>query len=177
MASTAEMAERHGRVLVELAELGLSLARGLQARAEAARTGEDAERLALAFHRVSRSVRLTLALEARLVREQGQAWREERARAVRLVETRKAQVRAAVTRLVLRETEGEDAEALLDGLEERLDEDALYDEFTDDPVEACIARIRAGLGLAAVDPANDAGTAPLLDPSPLAGERSRVADG
>ncbi|HEY3695865.1 MAG TPA: hypothetical protein VGL30_09475 [Phenylobacterium sp.] len=45
------MAERHSRVLAELAELGLALARGLAARAQAAETTEAAEGLALAFHR------------------------------------------------------------------------------------------------------------------------------
>jgi hypothetical protein len=152
MPSASDMAERHGRILAELAELGLSLARGLHARAEAAETPQDAERLALAFHGLSRSVRLTLALEARLERERLKAAREDQdhmARETRSrVYVRKAQVRAAVTRQVLAETEGEDAEALLDGLRERQEEEALYEAFAQGPVEACIARIRSGLGLA-----------------------------
>jgi hypothetical protein len=161
MSGASEMAERHGRILAELAELGLSLARGLHARAGAAETPQDAERLALAFHGLSRSVRLTLALEARLERERLKAAREDRDHAARdlreRVYVRKAQVRAAVTRQVLAEaeTEGEDAEALLDDLHERLEEEALYEAFALGPVEACIARIRSGLGLAPEPCAND----------------------
>jgi hypothetical protein len=152
MNSAPEMAERHGRVLTELAELGLGLARRLAARAEASQDDAAAEALALAFHRVSRSVRLTLALESRLAGERRQGLREDRVLTARAVEARKDQVRAALTRAVQAERETDDAERLLDELDERLDEDALFDRFLAGPVEACIARIRADLGLPANDP-------------------------
>ncbi|HEY3696170.1 hypothetical protein [Phenylobacterium sp.] len=158
MSSTPEMSERHGRVLAELAELGLTLARELAAKAGAAQTDEAAQALALAFHRISRSVRLSLALESRLAGERRQAIREERVLTERKVEKRKDQVRATLARQVYAETETDEAERLLDELEERLEEEALFDAFADGPVEACIARIRAGLGLPA-DPANDPGPA------------------
>jgi hypothetical protein len=164
MSSMTEMAERHGRVLAELAELGLGLARGLQAQVLEAPAGEDAPGLALAFHRVSRSVRLSVALEARLERERRQDWRDDRARITHETERRKTQLRAAVTRAVLSETDGREAEALLDELEDRLDEDGLHDDFIAGPVEAQVARIRAGLGLALTAPANDA----ARDPGPSA---------
>ena len=68
-----QRAERHLRVLAELAEIGLDLARALRRRVEAqARTWADeppptTERdPADAFQRLSRSVRLTVALEARV---------------------------------------------------------------------------------------------------------------
>ncbi|HEY3696959.1 hypothetical protein [Phenylobacterium sp.] len=156
MTSNPEMAERHGRVLAELAELGLTFARRLAARAEAAEGEEAAQALALAFHRVSRSVRLTLALESRLAAERRQGMREDRVLTERAVERRKDQVRAVVARAFCDERESDEAERLLDELEERLDEDALFEQFLAGPVEACISRIRAGLGLPPADPANDA---------------------
>ena len=153
MSRLTEMAERQGRVLTELSELGLDLARGLKARAEAAQTLDEAQGWALAFHRISRSVRLTLALEVKLERERRLAEREDYSRQLRVVEARKVRVRAAVSRAVWTETEGEAAESLLDELDERLEEEALCEDFAEAPVEAAIARIREDLGL----PANDAG--------------------
>ena len=54
-----EMVERQGRMLAELSELGMSLARRTHERAMQAEDPDKAERLALAFHRLSRSVRQT----------------------------------------------------------------------------------------------------------------------
>src|SRR4051812_12851272 len=57
------VAAEHRVMLRELAQIGMELARALpeQARSE----GADGQALALAFSRVSRAIRLTLALEAR----------------------------------------------------------------------------------------------------------------
>jgi len=158
------MAERHTRALTELTELGLELARGLKVRAEAAPTLQEAEGLALAFHRVARSVRLTLALESKLARERWAIAGEARAQADREVWARKEQVRCAVARDVWAEREEDEAEALMEALELRLDEAGLYAGFLDGPVEACIDRLRADLGL----PANDA-AAPQPGEPPQAG--------
>ena len=151
MFDSAEMAERHARVLAELSELGLTLARDLQARALVAETPEDAAGLANAFHRISRSVRQTLALEARLERDRKRAEREDFAEAQRQdrarVEKRSDQVRASVERLIWTEYEEDEAERLIDDLGDLLAEEALYDGFTADPVEAHIARICEDLGL------------------------------
>ena len=65
----AEMQARHGEILAEVADLCLTLGRRLHERAMAAQTDEAAQAAALAFHRVTRSLRQTLALEARLERE------------------------------------------------------------------------------------------------------------
>lgn len=59
-ATPTEMRERQERILAELSELGLALARDLQARALAADDAAEATELGLAFHRVARSVRLRL---------------------------------------------------------------------------------------------------------------------
>jgi hypothetical protein len=52
----------------------------------------------------------------------------------------------AVERSIWNEAEGAEAERLLDELDDLLDEEALSDAFTEDPVEAHIARIRDDLG-------------------------------
>jgi hypothetical protein len=89
--------QRHDRILGELAELGLSLARDLHARAIATQDETQAQGLATAFHRIARDVRLTLALESRLTRERLEIAKTVRARA--LVETldRTHRLRTALT--------------------------------------------------------------------------------
>jgi hypothetical protein len=116
--ATAKM-ERHDRVLAELSELGLTLARELHGRALAAGTAgtaEEAQALSLAFHRISRSVRQTIGLEAKLDRERRRqdhdARREGERRADGAATPRKAQVRLAVERAIWTEAEGLEAERL-----------------------------------------------------------------
>ena len=154
MATASEKQARQERILAELSELGLALARDLQARALAASDIAEASELGLAFQRVSRSVRQTLALEARLERDRQRADREDRAdsshAATEYAERRKAQVKIAVKRCVRYEHTGVDAENLLDELDDRLDEDALHDVFAgDDPIEDFIARMCGELGVPA----------------------------
>src|ERR1700761_5768781 len=76
MASAAVRRERQDAVLAELSELGLTLARDLHARALASETVQEAEKLSLAFQRVSRGVRQTFALELKLDRARKAADRE-----------------------------------------------------------------------------------------------------
>ena len=151
MVPPSDMIERHGLILAELAQAGLALALDLQARALAADTPEQAASLAQAFHAVGRSVRQTLALEARLHRDHQRAEREDRLDAQRQANTRnlirKAQLRSAVEGVIWTEYEGTEAENLLDDLDHHLDEAILYDDFTSDPVEAHIHRICSQLDL------------------------------
>jgi hypothetical protein len=153
MSDPTEMAERHARVLAKLTELGLELACDLQAAALAAEDPVAKERLALAFHRVGRSVRQGLALEARLQRDLQRADREHEAQArdeaKARVAARKSQVGATIERLIWTEHEGEDAERLIREVEACLDEEALYDDFLDETVEAQIERYRRTFSLAA----------------------------
>jgi hypothetical protein len=79
MSIPAEMAERHGRILAELSELGLALAHKLQGEAMAAETPQAAAELGRAFHSVARTVRQTLALEAKMERDRRAEARWERA--------------------------------------------------------------------------------------------------
>ena len=146
------------RVLEELAEIGMQLARAVRDEALEAPTERAAE-LALTFSRVARAVRQTVALEARLARDaETQAQdaadrRERRAAGERfdLVRRRKAQVRDVVERAIESDAADSDREHLLDDLYERLEDD-LYDaDFAEQPVGELIARICKDLGVA-VDP-------------------------
>jgi hypothetical protein len=112
---------------------------------------------------MSRDLRLTLALEERLVHERRKAFREERTDRQKAVEHRKKQVDHAVTEKVYAEREGEDAEALLERLDSLLDEHRLYEAFLDRPLEAVIAELCKALGLAVERPANDAATSAMPD--------------
>ena len=155
-----DRAERRGRILAELAELGMGLARRVHERAMAAEDAHDADRLTLAFHRLSRSVRQTLALEARLEREDQRAAVEDERRAEDhrrgRVQARRDQVDATVRRLIWTEAERRERGELQAGLDKILAEACAAETFLEGPVEALIARIREDLGLAA----NDAGLPP-----------------
>ena len=145
------MAERHARALAELTELGLAAARELGAAiSEAATPGEKAT-LAAALHRVSRSVRQSIALEARLVRDAARHAQEAAAAAredvKRRVDRRKAQVTAIIERAIWDEHEEDEAHRLEDLLYDRLDAEAAFDAFLTDPIEAQIASICETLGL------------------------------
>jgi hypothetical protein len=150
-------AARQARVLRRLGELGLSLAEAAHARALAAETSDELAGLTLAFHRISRSVRQTLALELKVERARRDAEREdargEAERAVARHRLHKDRVRAGVQRLIWAETEDEDeADELIEDLEGRLGDQAIRDGFEDTPVETLIARIQADLGLDAGEP-------------------------
>ena len=179
MHDAAEMMQRHGRTLARLTELGLALAERTQAQAVAALDAEDPEAaadLGLTFHRISRSVRQSIALEAKLVRDAARAEREaadeaERKRTAILRDPvamvrRKAAVREAIERLIWTEREGEEAEELLDLLETRLAPGGLDDEVYLEPLEDHIARLCADLGLPLPDPPQPQPQAPALTPAP-----------
>ena len=142
---------RRRRMLEELSDRCLAATRILEQRLQAAETAEDAACLGAALHRMARGLRQSLALEARLEADARRAEREDLAEVERQqkagVSRRQAQVRAAVERLIWTEAEGREAEQLISDLEERLDEEALYDAFTADPVETHIQRLCADLGL------------------------------
>jgi hypothetical protein len=154
---TETKAERCDRMLGELSELGMALARDLAARALAAETPEQATNLALAFHRISRSLRQTLALEAKVERDRragaNEAERQARVKAegagVR-IEHRKIRVRDGLNRLLWEEAERneEEFEAIADELDARLDEAALREDFEDIPIETLILQIKSDMGLA-----------------------------
>ena len=163
MSDAAEMAERHGRILARLTELGLSLAEKLHARAMAAEEPKEAADLGLAFHRISRSLRQTLALEAKLVRDaqaaeretlRDEAARRELLREIaprdpRRIARRKDEVRDAVHRVIWDEVEDDDERHYLsDLLEQRLEIGARDNDFGLDDLKAHIDRLLADFDLA-----------------------------
>jgi hypothetical protein len=151
MSDLTPMAERHTRALTELMELGLALARKHQDRALAAETAEEERAASLAFHRISRSVRQTLTLEAQLERMRRRMLADEIAGAERVTQQatarRQAQVKSIVSRLVWAERDGETAEALVEHLDELIGEDALGDDFLTQPVADYIESLCGDLGL------------------------------
>jgi len=179
-ARTAERArgliERQLWVLGRLGEVGLNVALAIERQAMAAADdGPGAaapeavgpehfpERLqvvhgdlALAYARVSRAVRLTLALQARLVQDlqaldEGEARRQAKQRSDRQAReaARKAQVERIVERVIQAEA-ADDAEGdrLAKEAYERLDEHDIYGDLLGRPVSEVIARICRDLGLA-----------------------------
>jgi len=159
----------------------MSLAERLHERAMEAESVEEAQGLALAFQRVSRSLRQTLALEARLEREERRDLVEDRRLAAedhrQQLSARKRYVGDVGSRLIWTEAERDDVGALLVDLKRWLDEEAFFeDEFLSSPVEALVERLREDLGLieAELDEDDDDGE-DASDPSPLAGsEASRT---
>jgi hypothetical protein len=151
-------AERRLRLLEELSEIGMELARALRPGAgQAAPSGEETAVSQIdpadAFARISRAIRLTLALEAKTdadlrdlkagvvkVREEAR----ERA-AKRADEERKhlfGQIHLGIFRVA--EAECPDAEAihdLMEALEQRLDEDNAYANCEDRPLRETVERL------------------------------------
>jgi len=158
----ADKAQRCARILGELTELSLTLARDLHARALAAETWQEAQALALGFQRVSRGVRQSLALEVRLERElSGDVQATEavqaavRERREAQVHDRKRQVAAGVNQLIWHEPEidlddDEAGEVALE-MAARLDEIAAAEDFLTTPVHAWVAHLAAELGLVEPD--------------------------
>jgi len=143
--------ERSDLILDELATLGLTLARDLHNRAVEAKDNDQAARLAMAFHHISRSVRQSLALQARLQRDRAREARgaEDQAEQRRAapVQARKLQVRAAVQRLVWTERPDWNLFSTRQKLDLILDAEAEDDGFLQIPLEAHIARIASALKL------------------------------
>jgi hypothetical protein len=175
MSRNTDKQARVEAMLGELAELSLGVARELAVRLrESEDTGETVA-LAGAFQKMSRVVRLTLALDAKLEREaardaaaeaeiarQAQAAADVDAALRRAgfgggaasppsdpLEARKARVRGLMNRLLWNESEGEeeDYEILVEDLNARLDEAALSPDFEDLPIEALARRVIADMGL------------------------------
>ncbi|MDB5434187.1 MAG: hypothetical protein JWR47_444 [Phenylobacterium sp.] len=132
----------HGRteqrlaMLRELSEIGMRLARGVERQAETPETASGD--LGLAFSRIARAVRQTLALEARLKGEREARVQEERAmrdqqlaRATRSSIGRRSKlVRRAVGQAIEADAGEHDFEQLFDDLDERL-ADREDDDFLD----------------------------------------------
>jgi hypothetical protein len=163
-------------MLGEIAELGLVVARELATRLRETEDADEAVALADAFHKATRVVRLTLALDAKLERDaardaaaearqaqadadaqaardaaqqRADAWTPKTPEATDPLETRKARVRGLVNRLLWNESESdeEEYEVLVEDLNARLDEAALSPDFAALPIETLTRRVIADMGL------------------------------
>ena len=151
MCDAAGTIERADLILDELARLGLRLARGLAQRAEEAEDADQAARLAMAFHHVSRSVRHALALQARLAHDAQRSLREARDDDQRQDKTKRelhaARVRSGVRRVIGAEAPEREHIALLSRLELALLSDSTDADFLEGTVERHIARLCRMLGV------------------------------
>ncbi|MDB5464527.1 MAG: hypothetical protein JWP23_2916 [Phenylobacterium sp.] len=144
-------AERHLRMLQELAEIGMDLARSVQRQAHGqAATDHGAADLGLVFSRIARAVRQTVALEAKLAedRQKTQAERApltvaDRWRSAR----RKRQVKEIVAEAIGSEVGEFDVERLFDDLDERLADGDEEADFAERPIGELVARICRDLGV------------------------------
>lgn len=107
--------------------------------------------LIAALGKAGRALRMSIALETKLIRDAARDAREAEARqasaAGRAVEARRARVAGAVDRMIWTELDPGDAQVATGELHERLDAEALDEGFADEPVEAQIERIAGLLGL------------------------------
>ena len=175
--------ERQVALLGRLAEAGLEIALAIERQAKAAEpeTGADtaATRAFVAYARVARAVRLTLMLQAKVIKQlqaldslavqtaSGATARDE-ADHDEQVEQQKARLERIVGRIAERQHDDPgEIERLLDETAERLDHDDLYGDVLARPTSDLIALICQDLGL-------DPGWATLAQE---AWAREEIADG
>jgi len=109
--------------------------------------------LALAYGRAARAVRLTLALQAKMVTElqaldESEA-RQQRGERQKLAAARKARVERIVERVIKAEFTGEaEIDRLAEAAYERLEDDDVYGALLSRPVSEIIERVCRDLGLA-----------------------------
>jgi hypothetical protein len=151
-------AERRLLMLELLAEIGMALARDLSRRVgEGLEADEplDGGAVALEFSRISRAVRQTIALEARLDQDRealAKMFADERAAREKAredrIEGRRRTVKIAVQNAISRASENySQALSLNKILCERLEDPREDDDFADLPVSTLVARICADLDL------------------------------
>jgi len=151
MTTPPEIVDEDIRLLDELSGLGMAMSRDFHGRCLAVGDAREAADLALGFQRTSRSVRQTIALKAKLLRDRVLFGREDKTHQTRETEhrmlIRKAQVRLAVERTVWNETDGPEAERLLGELDDILEAETFNDDFVQGEVATFIARICQELGV------------------------------
>ena len=157
MSELSENAARRAALLRRVQELSLAIAEDLADAVVATADAEQKAKLASAFHRIARGLRQSIALEAKLEREQaeeGAAAQRARTAALPRIIRRKLRLGAEIERLVWTEYDHADAEeaehahALIARAEAWLEAASETDGFLDEPAEALIARLCAHLGVA-----------------------------
>jgi len=143
---TSGLDETRMKMLGELAEMALVLARDLKEAALVAKTTEEKVRLADAFHRVGRGVRQSLALHAKMERDAQAAEREaapapDQLRARR--DGRAARIKSEIERLIWTERERleEEPYVLRTRLTELVASESRSETFLDTDPDLQIARL------------------------------------
>jgi hypothetical protein len=148
-AATALIA-RQLQQLGDLAEIGLEIARAVEARVKAAGPQDDLDPFVAAYARVARAVRLSIMLQSRLIDQRDVAQRREAYDHKQALDFGKARIEREVERAVLA-AHGDDkpeVDRLMTETADRLDlED--YGDILQRPVEEVVALICKDLGLAA----------------------------
>jgi hypothetical protein len=143
---------RQVEMLGRLAEAGLEMAMALRDQivgdAAGARDGADAQEIGLAFSRVSRAVRLTLALQAKVIEDIRALDSGAAPKAAAPAEARRERVRGVVERAILAEHGGGREFERLSRCAERLIEDEdLYGDLLSRPMSETVHGICRDLGL------------------------------
>ncbi len=151
-------------MLAELGDIGMELARDLRPSApdaDRAGAGQNADPgveqrvdAALAYTRVARAVRQTVALAARLTAEARERGRQDvldeatrSAAERRRTKQKKERVRRLVEDAISADTDAGDAEGLRLDLDERLDDPEIEDELGRRPIGVVVLRICRDLGV------------------------------
>ena len=160
LALARPLIERQLQVLGELAEVGLEVARAIarQANGTSAETVVQGD-LALAYARVSRAVRLTIALQSKLIEDLQALERDTAMQSLRaeadvehaqwsVDHNHKARIECVVRRVIKAEHADEETYGEMIGeTGERLDDDTLYRDVLTRPISEVVALICRDLGL------------------------------
>jgi hypothetical protein len=153
---------RQLQMLGDLAEVGLEVARAIERRTREAGPEEDLTRLALAYSRAARAVRLSAMLQSRLIKDikaDAQAAAKARTEAAKAEAERAAEhepayrCKSRVENIVYRVAGAGhpgDAPAVARVIREageRLDDEDLYGDLLERPLSEIVARICRDLGL------------------------------
>ena len=162
-------------MLARLAACDLSAAERVHGRLMAAEDASEVAELGRTYQRIARSLRQTLALKARLKREQAAVKDAPSTPPGGLAVARRVrEVRDAVLRVIWDEAEGEEAHDYEDMLEGRLSVECLGDGFCRETLDDHVARMCLSLDLS---PEGAEGWRDLPDPREAAGDAPDEARG
>ena len=156
MSDPADLSDE--QMLARLAACDLSAAERVHGRLMAAEATAELAELGRTYQRITRSLRQTLALKARLRRELEQGVRDTTTKDAAspsapspaggvAVARRLREVHAAVARVIWDEVDREDVEFLDELLAEEISADRLGDDFCSEPLDDHVARLCLSLGL------------------------------
>jgi hypothetical protein len=151
-AAAGPLLDRQLRLLGELAEIGLEIARALEAQAKGTGPKVTGGDIAHAYARVSRAVRQAILLQSRLigdaetrratVKAEADKSRQERQ------DSRKAAISFAIERIAeAQHDDAETVEGLTEEANDRLDDEGFLGDVLDRPMSEIVAQICRRLGL------------------------------